>query len=64
MLFKYQAPQGYKCTSIVIAGHQYEVKEGIVSSDDDIIHVLKPLGFERFIEQPETKKPTTKATAE
>lgn len=64
MPYKYQAPVGYKCTSIVIAGQQYEVKEGVVTSDDDIIHILKPLGFERLTEQQETKKPTTKAPAE
>jgi len=64
MLFKYQAPAGYKATSIEIGGQTFEVSNGLITTDTDIIHMLKPLGFERFIEQSETKKPTTKATTE
>lgn len=64
MLFKYQAPAGYKATSIEIGGQTFEVSNGLITTDTDIIHMLKPLDFERFIEQSETKKPTTKATTE
>ncbi|HDV0601497.1 MULTISPECIES: hypothetical protein [Acinetobacter calcoaceticus/baumannii complex] len=60
MPFKYQAPEGYKPTKLVIAGQNLDIKNGVVESNDDIIHILKPLGFERHIEVIESKKlPTT-----
>ena len=56
MRFKYQAPTGYKASTLAIAGQDLEVKNGVVESQDDIIRLLKPLGFERFVEAVETKK--------
>lgn len=56
MPYKYQAPQGYKPTKIVIAGQNLDIKNGVLESKDDIIHMLKPLGFERFVEVAEPKK--------
>lgn len=64
MPFKYQAPLGYKPTNLVIAGHQHDVKDGVLTSEDDIIHILTPLGFERFQEPIEIKKAATKTPAE
>ncbi|WP_159137724.1 hypothetical protein [Acinetobacter pittii] len=61
MRFKYQAPQGYKPTKIVNAGQNLEIKNGVLESDNDIIHILKPLGFERFVEVVEPKKSATSA---
>lgn len=45
MPFKYQAPEGYKPTKLVIAGQNLDIKNGVLESDNDIIHILKPLGF-------------------
>ncbi|HAV3169940.1 TPA: hypothetical protein ACJK7N_002498 [Acinetobacter baumannii] len=61
MPFKYQAPQGYKPTKIVIAGQNLDIKNGVLESEDDIIHILKPLGFERYIKLVEPKKSTASA---
>ena len=61
MRFKYQAPPGYKATSLAIAGQDLEVNNGVVESQDDIIQFLKPLGFERYVETVETKKSTAAA---
>lgn len=61
MPFKYQAPQGYKPTKIVIAGQNLDIKNGVLESEDDIIHMLKPFGFERFVEVVEPKKSTASA---
>ncbi|MDC5554821.1 Uncharacterised protein [Acinetobacter baumannii] len=61
MPFKYQAPQGYKPTKIVIAGQNLDIKNGALESEDDIIHMLKALGFERFVEVVEPKKSTASA---
>ncbi|MDC5298317.1 hypothetical protein OHW83_10695 [Acinetobacter baumannii] len=61
MTFKYQAPQGYKPTKIVIAGQNLDIKNGVLESEDDIIHILKPLGFERYVELLEPKKSTASA---
>ena len=48
MPFKYQAPEGYKPTKLVIAGQNLDINNGVLESEDDIIHILKPLGFERY----------------
>lgn len=61
MPYKYQAPQGYKPTKIVIAGQNFDIKNDVLESEDDIIHMLKPLGFERFVEVVEPKKSTASA---
>lgn len=61
MPYKYQAPQGYKPTKIVIAGQNLDIKNGVLESEDDIIHMLKPLGFERFVEVFEAKKSASAA---
>lgn len=61
MPYKYQAPQGYKPTKIVIAGQNLDIKNGVLESEDDIIHILKSLGFERFVEVVEPKKSTASA---
>ena len=60
MLFKYQAPSTYKSTVIVIAGQSYDVKNGLVESDQDIYFALQPMGFTRYVEEP--KKTTAVAT--
>lgn len=52
MLFKYQAPSTYKSTVIVIAGQSYDVKNGLVESDQDIYFALQPMGFSRCIDEP------------
>lgn len=41
MPFKYQAPEGYKPTKLVIAGQNLDIKNGVLESDNDIIHILK-----------------------
>ncbi|OUY07008.1 hypothetical protein [Acinetobacter populi] len=56
MSFKYQAPEGYKPTTIVVSGEQLPVKNGVIESGQDIYHILKPLGFERNVEIPDSKK--------
>lgn len=61
MRFKYQAPSGYKATTLTIADQDLAVKNGVVESQDDIIQLLKPLGFERYVEAVETKKTTAAA---
>ena len=61
MRFKYQAPPGYKATTLAIAGQDLEVNNGVVESQDDIIQFLKPLGFERYVEAVENKKTTAAA---
>ncbi|WP_151799083.1 hypothetical protein [Acinetobacter calcoaceticus] len=61
MPFKYQAPEGYKPTKIDIAGQSLDIKNGVLESDNDIIHILKPLGFERFVEVVEPKKSVASA---
>lgn len=61
MRFKYQAPPGYKSTTLIVAGQTLEVKNGVVQSDDDIINLLKPLGFERYVDVVEPKKSTAAA---
>ncbi|MDH2542034.1 hypothetical protein QDR66_16065 [Acinetobacter baumannii] len=61
MPFKYQAPDGYKPTKLVIAGQNLDIKNGLLESDSDIIHILKPLGFERYVEVVEPKKSTSSA---
>ena len=61
MPFKYQAPKGYKPTKVVIAGQNLDINNGVLESDEDIIHMLKPLGFERFVEMLEPKKSTATA---
>ena len=61
MPFKYQAPEGYKPTKVVIAGQNLDINNGVLESKDDIIHMLKPLGFERFVEVVEPKKTTASA---
>ncbi|ENX22466.1 hypothetical protein F892_01708 [Acinetobacter vivianii] len=61
MRFKYQAPSGYKPTTLIVADQMLEVKNGVVQSDDDIINLLKPLGFERYVDVVETKKSTAAA---
>ncbi|MDH2626637.1 hypothetical protein [Acinetobacter baumannii] len=61
MPFKYQAPEGYKPTKIVIAGQNLDIKNGVLESEYDIIHMLKPLGFERYVELVEPKKSTASA---
>ncbi|PTV44535.1 hypothetical protein DBL02_12680 [Acinetobacter oleivorans] len=61
MPYKYQAPQGYKPTKIVIAGQNLDIKNGVLESEDDIIYMLKPLGFERYVELVEPKKSTASA---
>ena len=61
MLFKYQAPDSYKSTSIVIAGQSYVIKNGIVEAKEDIYFALQPMGFTRYVE--EAKKVTAVATA-
>ncbi|WP_198078809.1 hypothetical protein [Acinetobacter calcoaceticus] len=61
MPFKYQAPQGYKPTKVVIAGQNLDIKNGVLESEDDIMPILKPLGFERYVEVVEPKKSTTSA---
>ena len=61
MPFKYQAPEGYKPKSVVIAGQNLEVKNGVLESKDDIIHMLKPLGFERYVDVVEPKKTAASA---
>ncbi|WP_144734792.1 hypothetical protein [Acinetobacter oleivorans] len=61
MLYKYQVPHGYKPTKIVIAGQNLDIKNGVLESEGDIIHMLKPLGFERFVEVVEPKKSTASA---
>ncbi|OTG94994.1 hypothetical protein [Acinetobacter sp. ANC 3832] len=60
MLFKYQAPDSYKSTHIVISGQSYEVKDGIVSSNEDIYFALQPMQFTRYVDEP--KKSTVVAT--
>jgi len=61
MPFKYQAPEGYKPSKIVIAGQNLVIKNGVLEAEDDIIHILKPLGFERYVEVVEPKKSTASA---
>lgn len=61
MRFKYQAPPGYKSTTLIVADQTLEVKNGVVQSDDDIINLLKPLGFERYVDVVEPKKSTAAA---
>ncbi|MDF2418476.1 hypothetical protein GWP85_13325 [Acinetobacter beijerinckii] len=61
MRFKYQAPPGYKPTTLIVADQNLAVKNGVVESQDDIIQFLKPLGFERYVEAVETKKTTAAA---
>ncbi len=61
MPFKYQAPEGYKPTKLVIAGQNLDIKNGVLESDNDIIHILKPLGFERYVEVVEPKKSAASA---
>jgi len=61
MPFKYQAPEGYKPSKIVIAGQNLDIKNGVLESEDDIINMLKPLGFERYVEVAEQKKSTASA---
>lgn len=61
MPFKYQAPDGYKPTKIDIAGQSLDIKNGVLESDNDIILILKPLGFERFVEVVEPKKSVASA---
>ncbi|XZW58466.1 hypothetical protein ACT40J_04520 [Acinetobacter baumannii] len=61
MPFKYQAPEGYKPTKLVIAGQNLDIKNGVLESDSDIIHILKPLGFERYVEVVESKKTAASA---
>lgn len=56
MSFKYQAPEGYKPSKLVIAGQNLDIKNGVLESEDDIINMLKPLGFERYAEVVEPKK--------
>lgn len=60
MLFKYQAPDSYKSTCIVIAGQSYTVKNGVVEATEDIYFALQPMGFTRYVE--EVKKATTAVT--
>ena len=60
MLFKYQAPNTYKATVIVISGVSYAVKNGVVESDQDIYFALQPMGFTRY-EEP--KKAVAVSTA-
>lgn len=60
MPFKYQAPDSYKPTHIVISGQSYEVKDGIVSSDEDIYFAIHPMRFTRYVEEP--KKTVTAST--
>ncbi|VAX45454.1 Uncharacterised protein [Acinetobacter calcoaceticus] len=61
MPFKYQAPEGYKPSKIVIAGQNLDIKNGVLESEDDIINMLKPLGFERYIDVVEPKKSAASA---
>ncbi|MFV5360751.1 hypothetical protein VXO68_06025 [Acinetobacter oleivorans] len=61
MPYKYQAPQGYKPTKVVIAGQNLDIKNGVLESEDDLINMLKPLGFERYVEVVEPKKSTASA---
>ncbi|AMW78646.1 hypothetical protein AMD27_06945 [Acinetobacter sp. TGL-Y2] len=60
-MFKYLAPTSYKAESITISGVSYEVKSGIVSSNEDIYFALQPLQFSRYVEEP--KKAVTVTTA-
>ncbi|MFC3171284.1 hypothetical protein ACFOGQ_07630 [Acinetobacter vivianii] len=46
---------------MIVADQMLEVKNGVVQSDDDIINLLKPLGFERYVDVVETKKSTAAA---
>lgn len=62
MSFKYQAPEGYKPTTVVVSGEQLQVKNGVIESEQDIYHILKPLGFERAVEANPTKKASTTST--
>ena len=52
MSFKYQAPESFKAESVNISGINYEVKNGIVSSNEDVYFALQPLQFTRYIEEP------------
>ncbi|RZG48068.1 hypothetical protein [Acinetobacter wuhouensis] len=52
MSFKYQAPESFKAESVNISGVNYEVKNGIVSSNKDIYFALQPLQFSRYVEEP------------
>lgn len=52
MSFKYQAPETWKAESLTISGVNYEVKNGIVSSNEDIYFALQPLQFARYVEEP------------
>lgn len=52
MSFKYQAPDLYKSTCIVVAGQSYEVKNGLVEAKEDIYFALQPIGFTRYVEEP------------
>ena len=62
MLFKYQAPDAFKAESIMVSGVHYEVKNGIVSSSEDIYFALQPLQFTRHVEEPKkTVVVTTKS---
>lgn len=63
MLFKYQAPTGYKATSVEIAGNTFKVEKGVIESDDDIAHILAPHGFKRVVDEAkaEPKKETAAA---
>ncbi|WOE31977.1 MULTISPECIES: hypothetical protein [unclassified Acinetobacter] len=61
MSFKYQAPEAYKSKKIITAGQTYEVKNGVVESEEDIYNILAPMGFIRIV--VEAKANTTKGTA-
>ncbi|MGE8601164.1 MAG: hypothetical protein ACN6N2_17655 [Acinetobacter calcoaceticus] len=61
MPFKYQAPEGYKPKKIDIAGQSLDIKNGVLESENDIINMLKPLGFERYVEVVEPKKSAASA---
>lgn len=61
MSFKYQALATYKSTKIVIAGQTYDVKNGVLESQQDIYHILAPMGFTRAV--PEIKAEAKKETA-
>lgn len=61
MSFKYQAPDLYKSTCIVVSGQSYAVKNGLVEAKEDIYFALQPMGFTRYVDEP--KKAVTVATS-
>lgn len=56
MSFKYQSPANYQGKCLVVSGQRFEVKNGVIESDQDIYHIIKPLGFERVLNEPVAKK--------